>query len=475
MARLRHLAPLTCVLALLWTAVASAQADAPIARRATQRVTPRSFNFRDLPPRAPSEHLPVVNREDREWEEYEERIRELKLNPPVIPVSAFRTFTLDTTPAPSVKGSLEPMAPTFGTQFEGITQAGFIPSEPTVAGGPLNIFSAGNVSVTVTDKDGTNRVETSGATFFGVPPAEGAISDAQCYYDALRGRFLALCFTVGTSPNFSKFYLAISKTNDARGAWWLYSFDMTLDGSTPTTNWGDYQGLGVSDDKLVFSSQQFSFGGNLYRYQKLRVLDRAAAYSGASLTWVDFANFLPPSGGDTNDNFVTKPARNLTPGDNTIHCMCVRTSGGARITYRSITGTPASPALSSGNLVTVSTYSPPPDAPQMGSANLVATNDCRPTDFYTRNGVLVAAWHTAAAIGGGSSESAIRLFRMRLSDRAVLTDETFGADGVYYYYPAVTVDSVGTIFLGFGRSSSTEFPSAYASGKRRGEIGRSNV
>ena len=455
---------------------ARAQADPPGERLAndrhisSERVAPRSFRFSDLPVRPPSEHLPVENRESKEWEEYEERIRELKEHPPVIPATSFRQFTLDRTPAPSAgKGSFDPLAPTLGTGFEGITQGGFIPSEPTVAGGPLNIFSAGNVSVTVTNKDGTNRVETSGATFFGVPAAEGAISDAQCYYDALHGRFVALCFTQGTTPNFSTFYLAISKTNDARGAWWLYAFDMSLDGSTPTSNWGDYQGLGISEDKIVFSSQQFKFAGNSYQYSKFRVLDRAAAYSGATLTYVDFAPVAAPPGGDLNDVFVTKPARNLTAGDNTIYCMCVRTSGGTRIAYRTITGSPAAPVLSLGNLVSVSAYSPPPDAPQLGSAQLVATNDCRPTDFYTRTGVLVAAWHTAAAIGGGSSESVIRLFRMRLSDRAVLTDETFGADNVYYYYPAVTVDSVGTIFLGFGRSSSTEFPSAYVSGKRRND------
>jgi hypothetical protein len=476
MKRTTRLLAVASLFALLLPAAGSAQVQptSPSDRLPTRRFTaatpvrPRSFHFNDLPVRPPSEALPIQRRPPRKWEEYENFLSGLKANPPAIPVTSLSQFTLDRTPAsPDGKGGLEPFAPTLGTGFEGITQGGFIPSEPTVAGGPINIFSAGNVSVTVTNKDGTNRVETSGATFFGVPAAEGAISDAQCYYDALHARFVALCFTQGKSPNFSKFYLAVSQTNDARGAWWTYAFDMTLDGSNPTNNWGDYQGLGVSEDKIVFSSQQFSFGGNLFQYSKFRVIDRAAAYSGAALTYVDFAPVATPPGGDTFDVFVTKPARNLTPGDNTIYCLCVRTAGGTRVAYRTITGPPSAPVLSNGNLVSVSSYSPPPDAPQMGSATLVATNDCRPTDFYTRNGVLVATWHTSAAIGGGTSECAVRLFRMRLSDRVVLTDETFGQDNVHYYYPAVTVDSVGTIFLGFDRSSSTEFPSAYATGKRR--------
>lgn len=427
-------------------------------------VAPRVVTLESLAHRTAPYTGPMLERGRKtHFPELDAELARLKQNPlPLTPVE-LGNLTLD----PNA-GGFTPLAPTIGNGFEGITQGPYIPSEPTCAAGPLNIFSAGNVSVTVTNKDGTNRVETDGQVFFGVPPAEGAISDAQCYYDALRGRFVALCFTQGTTPsNYSNFYLAISQTNDARGTWYIYTFDMTMDGATPTSNWADYEGLGVSDDKIAMSSQQFTFSGNTYQYQKIRVIDRAIAYTGAPVTYVDFYNFAAPPGGNTNDNFVTKPARNLSAGDNTIHLLCVRTNGGSRVTYRTVTGTPSSPTLSAGNLVTVGSYSPPPDAVQKGSGTLVATNDCRPTDFYVRDGVLICTWHTSANIGG--TVSALRLFRMRTSDRAVLTDETYGAASTFYYYPAVTVDSVGTIFLGFDRSSSAEYPSCYATGRRRSD------
>src|SRR5438105_12923027 len=226
-------------------------------------VSPRAVQFGALPritgPQAgpAREHAEGVNPEVDA-----ERDRQ-KRHPHAIAPADFRQFTLD-------PGA--PLAPGAGTGFEGITQAGYIPGEPTVAAGPLNVFSCGNVSVTVTNKDGSNRAETSGRTFFGVTPGEGDISDPQCYFDALRGRFVALCFTEGKSGStqWSNFYLAISQSSDARGAWWLYKFDQTLDGSTPTSNWSDYEGLGVSDDKLAMSSQQFAFSGNSYQYQKIR-------------------------------------------------------------------------------------------------------------------------------------------------------------------------------------------------------------
>jgi hypothetical protein len=475
MSRARAL-PLFFLLSVLASTAAAAQPPATPGgtRMVGGGVTPRSFTFAALPPRQPGVLAIIAARKpEGEFPAIDRVIERLKENPQGLTPAELGHFTVDRSPSAfglSLQPDQGPLAPTAGNGFDGISQGPYIPSEPTVAAGPLNIFTAGNVSVTVSNKDGSNKGETNGATFFGVPVAEGAISDAQCYYDALRGRFVALAFTQGGSPaNYSNFYLAISKTSDARGEWWLYKFDMTKDGASATNNWSDYEALGVSDDKIAMTAQQFSFGGNLYKYAKVRVLDRAAAYAGLTLTYVDFVNFAAPPGGNSGDVFVTKAARNLSAGDATIHLFNVRTGGGSNVTYRTVTGSPASPALSAGTRITVAAYSPPPDAAQPGTATLVPTNDCRPTDFYVRAGILTVAWHTAVNLGG--QVSAIRLFRLRTSDLAVLTDETYGQAGVFYYYPAVTVDSLGAIFLGFDRSSSTagDFPSAWATGKRRGE------
>ena len=368
-------------------------------------VAPRSFSFSSLPPRIDGVFGIVTERKPEGINPETDRLIERAKAHPHGPTPAeLGHVTIDPNNGPgrfNAGAEPGPLAPVVNNGFDGISQAGYIPGEPTVAAGPLNIFSAGNVSVTVTNKDGTNRVETNGATFFGVTGGEGAISDAQCYYDALRGRFLALAFPTGTSPsNYSSFYLVISKTNDARGQWWLYKFDMTKDGNTPTLNWGDYEALGVSDDKIAMTAQMFGFGGNAYHYQKVRVLDRAAAYSGAALPYMDLFNFPPPPGGDNGDVFVTKAARNLTAADNTIHLFCVRTGGGGNVSYRTVSGSPLSPVLSEGVRVPVTGYGPPPNATQKGSGVQVPTNDCRPTDFYVRDGVLICSWHESINLGG---------------------------------------------------------------------------
>ncbi|MFN8588386.1 MAG: T9SS type A sorting domain-containing protein [Candidatus Eisenbacteria bacterium] len=478
----RHLTALLCA-ALLPAVTATAFAAAPATVRTTDirrvanvkplrgfTVTPESFRFESLRHREPSDGLVVeIPRPKGGSEESEREYEKYKEHPVGRSPEEMGHVTIDRNPGPFgtslARPELGPLAPVVNNGFEGITQSGYIPSEPTVAAGPLNIFTAGNSTVTVTNKDGTNRVETSGATFFNVTFGEGGISDAQCFYDALRGRFVALCFTKGTT--YSNFYLAISQTNDARGSWWRYKFDMTKEGTTPTTLWADYQSVGLSDDKIAMTGQMYTLAGDLYQYQKVRVLDRAAAYSGQALTYVDFVNWAPPTGGDYRDLFVTKAARNLTAGDNDIHLFCVPVAAGTTVTSTTIFGPPSSPSMSVPVLVPVRSYAMPANAVQKGTATTVPTNDCRPTDFSVRNGVLTVAWHESVSLGG--LVSAIRLFQLRLSDLAVLTDETLAASGTYMYFPAAIADSVGTVFVGFDRSSSTEYPSSYVTGKRRGD------
>jgi hypothetical protein len=356
-----------------------------------------------------------------------------------------------------------PFAPVTGINFEGIAQTTSIPSEPQPAVGPTNVFVLGNVSVKITDKNGTTLSSVTQSAFFNIPVAEGPGFDSKCFYDYRRGRFVALCETQTTSPKVCKYYLAISATSNAMGTWFVYSFDMTKNGTTTTTNWSDFPGLGISDDKLVMSGQQFSFAGNLYQYQKLRIIDRALAYSGSSLTYSDIVNWA-------GQKFVTKPGRNMSTG-NDIYIFATTWNGGTSVELRTLTGTPASPVLSAATTIPVASYGASPSSVPGGSAsNTVNTGDSRTPDFFVRNGILNIAFHMGATISS-TSVSAIKFLRISVNplNTTPLTDETYGAASTYYYYPMVCLDSAGSMFMGFGRSSTTEFPSSYVTGKRRGD------
>ena len=355
-----------------------------------------------------------------------------------------------------------PFAPFTGTNFEGIAQNGYIPSEPQPAAGPDHILILGNVSVKIADKNGNSLSNVLQTAFFNIPIAEGAGFDAKCFYDYRRRRFVALCETQTSSPAVCKYYLAISATSNAMGTWYVYSFDMTKDGTTQTANWSDFPGLGISDDKLVMSGQQFTFSGNSYQYQKLRIIDRALAYSGAALTFTDIVNW-------SGQVFVTKPGRNMSAG-NDIYILATTYSGGTTVEFRTLTGAPASPVLSAATNINVNAYGIPPDAPGGSRSATVNTGDSRTSDFFVRNGVLNIAFHIGTTISG-TNVSAIKFLRIAVNplNTTPLTDETYGAASTYYYYPMVCVDSAGTMFMGFGKSTRTEYPSSYITGKRRGD------
>lgn len=430
-----------------------------------ERVTPLTISVRNLPRVTRPYEGPVREIPEGEVPGGRAAFEEWKKTQP--PVRVTRDVTID----PSAALTPFPLAPALGLNFEGITQQGYIPGEPQPAVGPNHVLVIGNVSVVVVDKypdSVSNRTEVLQEDFFGIPASEAPGFDAKCFYDALRGRFVVLTEVQrGPPQKLNYYYLAISKTSNARGDWWIYKLDMTKDGATQTDNWSDFPGLGVSEDKIVLSGQQYKFGGNQYQYQKLRVIGRALAYSGGPVSYVDFVNFAPPPGGSTTDIFATKPGRNVSR-DSTIHLFTTRFNGGSTVTYRKITGPPAAPVLSAGTLVSVNSYGAPVDARQLGTTNRLDGGDCRTPDFFVRNGVLSIAWHFGNDFGSGTVD-AIRYLRLRTSDMAVLMDETFGADGIYYYYPMVCVDSVGTMFMGFCRSSSSEYSSSWVTGKRRSD------
>ncbi|MFI5253384.1 MAG: beta strand repeat-containing protein, partial [Bacteroidota bacterium] len=429
----------------------------------------RVINLMDLPHLTKPYSGPkrVIDHEPEGGEEGEEA-NGVKMPPPDI--SELKNVTIDPTgPQGGNNGIQAPVQ--VGAGIQGISQGGYIPTEPSPAVGPYNIFTGGNSSVVVENRDGSNRVETDGLVFFGGPSSEGGISDLVCAYDARRGRFVAVAFTTDGST-YSHYYVAVSKTNDARGQWYTWQIDWRYEGTTLTAYWGDYEELGFSDDKFAISSQMFNASGS-FIHNKLRVWDINQLYGGTVTTFQDFTGY---------GIFVTKPSRNLSAGTN-IYLLASTTGGASNVTYETLSGSPGSASINSSNTLAVQTYGAtagsghtPPSGSSFGlvyggsTTVSVADNDCRMQNFVWRNGYLYAAFHFGMKITPDTVD-AIRFLKINTSTTpwTLITDETFAAPATWYYFPSVTVDSVGTVFMGMDRSSRTEFPSSYVTGKRRND------
>ncbi|MBI1749601.1 MAG: putative Ig domain-containing protein [Acidobacteria bacterium] len=355
-----------------------------------------------------------------------------------------REIHLDATPSP--------LAPNMGTNFNGIGQSGSIPYDAAIAVGPSNVLLMTNTRLAIYDRNGSQLSITTFSTFWGSPA--GTPFDPKCFYDAVAGRWVMLAVSQTTSGNLAYYHLAISQTGDPTGAWYKYQFDARVDGTTMTSNWADFPGLGYDDNAVYVTSNQFSFS-NVFQYAKLRVFKKSEIYAGATATFTDFTNMLNQ---DSTKAFTLQPMRALSPSS-VMYLLNSRSGGGSNVTLWRVDNPTTSPTLTRQATITVGAYGVPPDAPQKSSSILVATNDSRMYDLAWRSNVLHASFGESF-----SSLAAMRYLRVNTSTSALLKDITFTQSSTHYYFPAVTDDAAGNIYFVFSRSSSTEYASVYQTG-----------
>jgi hypothetical protein len=165
----------------------------------------------------------------------------------------------------------------------GVGLAGFIPSSnpPDTNGrvGAKQYVQWNNTSFAVFNK-------TTGALLYGpaagntlFQPLGGACAthndgDPVVAFDILAGRWVLSQFVVGASPDFSHQCVAVSKTEDATGAYYLYDF------VTDPTNFVDYPKIGVWPDGYYMSGHVFNASGTAYLAGRIFVFEREKMLKG---------------------------------------------------------------------------------------------------------------------------------------------------------------------------------------------------
>ncbi|HEV8537826.1 MAG TPA: hypothetical protein VGR15_02785, partial [Bacteroidota bacterium] len=347
------------------------------------------------------------------------------------------------------------LAPSQGTNFNGMAQNGWIPYDGAMAAGPTHIVDMTNAQWAVYTRAGVNVSTTQFATWWGT--SSGTPFDPKCVYDNASGHFVILATSVGNG--LAKMFVSVSQTSNPTGAWWNYAFDWRLDGTTLTGNWGDYPGLGYDDNAIYINANQYTISGNSYQYSKVRVLSKAQLYSGAAASYTDFVNLRNADG---TSAFTVKPARCLSASASE-YLLNTRAGGGSSVTLWRIDNAPASPTLTRVATVSIGNYTVPPDAKQPGTGQLVATGDCRTQDVVWRNGFVYNGFSEKQGTNRKSQRSALRYLKIG-STGIVNKDITYTATGIEMYYPAVTSDGSENMYLSFSRSSKTEYASMYRTG-----------
>ncbi|GAB3790363.1 hypothetical protein GCM10028818_60380 [Spirosoma horti] len=368
-----------------------------------------------------------------------------------------------------------PLAPSLLTSFRALGQTGFTPPDPALAVGNNDVMVGVNTDLAGYSKTGglNFRWVNSAALFGGVLPAGAGLFDPKLAYDHYAQRFICVAAAVRNSPKGAWLLVAVSKTSNAGGAWWVYALDITVDGSNATNNWGDYPQLGFDTQAIYISTNQFAFGGG-FSYAKLRILNKAELYAGKPAHWYDFWNLKNPDGSGA---FTLQP------------CVHYRGTGGNPPAYLTSAIYPASnkivlwqldnpigwwsgtsPALNRFNINSRS-YSMPPGAKQSGSATTLATNDTRMLNAIFQNvGGVQRVWttHTSGFTWQGDTEAraAINWYEIDVNSRTIIQQNTYGASGLYYFFPVIQTDLNRNAFLMFTRSGPAEFGQMRVTGRR---------
>jgi subtilisin-like proprotein convertase family protein len=205
-------------------------------------------------------------------------------------------------PAGKQKGTLAPQVmPTPTVSFETISLTdttalpgqGFLPPDTVGEIGPNHFVQMVNSAYRIYNRTGTPLITLTsiGAIWATIPgPCAGDESgDPVVIYDQLADRWLLSQFCTVANPNNHQL-IAISKTPDPTGAYYLYDYMM------PNNKFNDYPKFGVWSDGFYMTDNQFNQAGTQFLGAGLFAFDRAKMIAGdptASFIYFDKADGCP--------------------------------------------------------------------------------------------------------------------------------------------------------------------------------------
>lgn len=368
---------------------------------------------------------------------------------------------LDFTDAPAA-------SPTILVDFEAIRDTGTFPPDCTIATGPHHLMTAVNSSLEIYDKTGYRKHSETLTSWFHDVIDEAKIFDPRLIYDQQEGRWvlLAVALLQDETSTESYFLLSVSRSSNPLGNWYVYSLDATVDATVPTNNWADYPGLGVDNQALYLTANMYKFGGN-FEYSKIRVLSKAEVYSGVLLNFIDVVQLLDSDG---QTSFGLQPCH--TYGAPQVeyfinsHSPSSTTSVVDKLSVWSLADPFGTPVLKRRTVKT-DQFDLPPYANQQGSPDEIDTCDVRVMNAVFQGGSIWCALSTRQNWEeGGPDTSAIHWFQINPTSGRVVQESHYGHPDRHYYYPAIMPDINGNVIMVFCRSSASEFPSIYYTGRR---------
>ena len=324
-------------------------------------------------------------------------------------------------------------------QWEGLNQSesgGLRPPDNDGAhgdpAGSLNQYVATvNSAIRVYDANTTppTIVSTKSlATFFGYTTT--TIFDPRVMYDTTWDRWVVMAEAFPESATVQRVFIAVSRTSNANGAYWIYNVDRG--GSGAGEVFWDYGQLGMDQDALLFTANIFPNSGG-FAGAELFCFSKAGMYNGLGVSSPVFsgldATLAPPHVLDNSSNTFLLAAPNQTAALSLYRANNCGRSGTTLVKQANI----AVPA-----------YAVPPDAPQPGTTDLLDTIDNRFQNRSTQYGNRLWNVHTLAL----GSFAAPKWYELNTTTNSVVQSDTFFRSGTSDdFNPSLHARPDGTMFV----------------------------
>ena len=348
--------------------------------------------------------------------------------------------------------------PSPSLNFAGITSG--TPPDTNGAVGPAHLLVTVNFEVAVQSKTGDLLSSVSLSGFFSRLGVSDTY-DPRVIYDPHSARFIIVAGAERRAAD-SAVLLAVSDNSNPLLGWSMWRFDA----DSANALWVDFPNVGVTVDRLTFTSNMFAINGDAFQGVNVWAIDKSTALDGGAITSTLF--------------YVQGIGSTLVPAhtfdaDITAHYLINPFwSGGGILSLYMLTGSAATPEF------TTSTFQPVagtwadtlPDAPQLGTAARLQTNDARIMNAVIRNGSLWAC-HTAGMPAAGADRCAIQWWEIDVNQESpgfgqviqsgIIDHSASGGltPGMYYYYPSIAVNKFNDVLIGFSGSSPSMYVGAF--------------
>ena len=114
-------------------------------------------------------------------------------------------------------------------------------------------------------------------------------------YDHFAKRWVMVWLDQDDASARGYYLVSVSADSIPIGTWYNYALPSTVNGSTPSNSWGDYQGVGFDNQAIYLTSNQFVFGGN-FQGTKIRIIPKSDLYANTAgpVNWKDIWDIREP-------------------------------------------------------------------------------------------------------------------------------------------------------------------------------------